>query len=74
MTGVPPRRRAPGELPAGLMRTEDADPRSPMARVSDLLGWKPYVRKEDPEPPAVLAARERWRRRAAELAGEEPPP
>ena len=32
-----------------------------MTRAADLTGWKPYLRADDSEPPAALAARERWR-------------
>ena len=45
------------------------DSRSPMARASDGLPFKPYVyRGGEKEPPAVTAARERHQAASAEIA------
>ena len=49
-------------------RTVSGDDRSDLTRAAGLTGWRPYVRRDDSEPPAVLAARARWRAREAELA------
>ena len=47
----------------------DTSGRSPMARASDALPFKPYVyRGGEKEPPAVTAARERHQALNAEIA------
>jgi hypothetical protein len=52
--------------PRNARRPETADPRTPLARAADSLPARFYMRADDSEPPAVTAARERWRAAEAE--------
>jgi hypothetical protein len=47
------------------------DPRSAMARASDVLPFKPYVYRGEPEPPAVTRARQRAREQAPGTGRDE---
>ena len=57
-----------GEQRYRPLAVADGDGRSPMARTSGGLPFKPYVwRGSDPEPPEAAAARQRHRRVGARI-------